>query len=103
MPAYTAADPLVAGATVATEDDTTKQRSRAPRQLVDRSGASALAAGVFYGANLAVPRQVRRSGHAGRHQLDDLRAANNALSVASGVSLAGAVGLGAAAVFTTRF
>jgi hypothetical protein len=98
MPAYAAAE---TGVSLATEDTATKQRSRARGWWIG-AGASALAAGVFYGANMAVHDKYE-DPNTPVDQLDDLRAANNALAVASGVSLAGAVGLGVTAVVTTRF
>jgi len=105
MPAYTPGDPTPAhapgeaGATVAMDDTSGKHRAR---NWWIGAGASALAAGVFYGANKVVHDKYE-DPDTPVDQLDDLRTANNALSVASGVSLAGAVGLGVTAVVTSRF
>jgi hypothetical protein len=102
MPAYVEAPgTLEAGTWVATPEETRLDRKRARGWWIG-AGAAALAAGAFYGANLAVHDKYE-DPDTPVDQLDDLRAANNAFSVASGVSLAGAVGLGVTAVFTSRF
>jgi hypothetical protein len=102
MPDYPLGDPLVPGAVSSGEDAATKQQRARARNWWIGAGASALAAGVFYGANKAVHDKYE-DPDTPVDQLDDLRTANNALAVASGVSLAGAVGLGVTAVVTSRF